>query len=405
MERAVLTGQDRIGLQALRRFTSDWTGVPEAAVRVARSPYRICPLGAHVDHQLGMVTGLALDFALMLAFVPAADGTIEIRSRQFQGVARFDVADMPERPSGDWADYARGAAFALGGRYSLRRGMRAVVDGRGHMGGLSSSGAFGVACLLALESANGLALGPEENIELDRVIENEYIGLSNGILDQSIIVLGRPGQLVHLDCESRASRLVPLGRDREVGVAVLYSGLERQLTGTDYNQRVEECRQAAGLLLEAGGLRVPQDARLRSVPAEVFRKHGAALPERLRKRAAHYFGEVARVIQGVDLWGRGDLEGFGRLMSESCESSMGNYECGTPHLQGAYRALQGCSGVYGARFSGGGFGGCCVALAAPESQAEVTRLALARYLGEHPEMEQTARVFFCKSGQGAGLIR
>jgi len=390
-------------VDSLRRDLARMADVQPGEVRIVRSPYRVCPLGAHVDHQLGCVTGMALDRALLLAFAPREDGVVALRSRQFPGTAEFRLDALPETPVGDWADYARGAAVALRRHGGLERGMTALVDGYANVGGLSASAAVGVAYLLALEAANGLAVGPQENIELDRGIENDYIGLSNGILDQSTILLSRRRRLMHLDCRDGTWDLVSLGRGDFV-VAVLFSGLRVPLAQTDYNRRVGECRRATELLLRAAGLRVPEPPVLRAVPEDVFVRRGASLPAELHRRAAHFFGEQERVRRGLELWRAGDLAGFGRLVTESGRSSVENYECGNAYMRTAFDALRECPGVYGARFSGAGFRGCCIALAEPGSEDEIAGRALGAYLRAHPDMEGQAEVYFCRSADGAGLL-
>jgi len=394
---------ERVRADALRRTLVRWADVPASAVRIVRSPYRVCPLGAHVDHQRGCVTGMAVDRALLAAFAPTADGRVAVRSIQFQGTARFAVDAVPAAPVGDWADYARGAVFALRGAAPLTRGIVAVLDGHRNVAGLSSSAAAGVACLLALAAANGLDLDAGQIIELDRVVENDYIGLSNGILDQSMILLSRAGMLTHLDCADGQSRRVPLGGGAAFSVAVLFSGLRKALHATDYNLRVGECRAAAARLLKAAGLPTAHVPGLRDVPAEAFERHGPALPAPLRRRARHFFAEQERVARGVELWRRGDLEGFGRLVSDSGRSSIELYECGTPHLRTACEVLRDAPGVYGARFSGGGFRGCCVALVDPGCEEEIAGGVLREYLRVHPDMEGEAELFFCRSADGATL--
>ena len=389
---------------SVRRELCDWARVPASAVRVVRSPYRVCPLGAHVDHQLGEVTGMALDRALLMAFADRDDGLVVVRSRQFDGTVEIRLDVPPGRRSGDWADYARGAVHALSKRYPITRGMTALVAGHDNVAGLSSSAAAGVAYLLALEAVNGLEVLPAENVELDRVIENDYIGLENGILDQSVILLGRPGHLVHVDCLTGQSTAAPLGAGQDVCVMVLFSGLRAPLAETGYNLRVRECREAAALLLKEVGMSVPGRPYLRAVSPEAFARHGRRLPDRLRRRAAHFFGEQERVCKAVGLWRAGRLDELGRLVTESGRSSIENYECGNLYLRTAYEALCEAPGVYGARFAGGGFRGCCIALLRPESRQEAGRAALARYLRAHPDMEGAAQVYFCRLGSGASII-
>ncbi|MDP6108370.1 MAG: hypothetical protein QGI33_08050, partial [Candidatus Brocadiia bacterium] len=279
-----------------------------------------------------------------------------------------------------------------------------IVDGFDNVGGLSSSAAAGIAYLLALERANGLELAATENIELDRLIENEYLSLSNGILDQSTILLSRTGRLTSIDCSTGQSTLHPCGAAALVRVLILYSGLSAPLLDTDYNRRVAECGQAARLLLEAAGMQVAAAPRLRHVPAVVFEAHGKALPQKELRRARHFFGEQRRVRRGVTLWREGYLEEFGRLVDESGRSSVENYECGNAYLRTACRVLRETPGVLGARFSGAGFRGCCIGLTTREVSEEMRGDILRRYLAEHPDMDGRAEVRSCASGDGAGFV-
>lgn len=392
----------RIG--ALRAELACCAEAKASDVRIVRSPYRVCPLGAHVDHQLGNVTGLALDRALLLAFLPRDDCKLVLRSRQFSNAVRVDMERIPPRPAGDWADYARGAVFALRRGYAIRRGLSVLIDGYDNVGGLSSSAAVGIAYLLALEAANGLEVTEQENIELDRIIENDYIGLDNGILDQSTILLSRKGHLMHLDCSSGESSLLPRGGSQDFLIAVLFSGLRVPLAQTGYNRRVQECQEAARRLLVEGGLAVPDSPVLRMVPRRVFDDHAHTLPVNLRRRATHFFSEQQRVVQGLEAWTTGDLTTFGRLVNESGRSSAELYECGNSYLRTAYEALRDSPGVYGARFSGAGFRGCCIGLARGGSEEGIREHALSAYCARHPDMANEADLYFCRSADGAGLL-
>lgn len=348
---------------------------------------------------------MALDRSLLLAFAPRRDGKFVVSSRQFGKPVTIDMGDMPSAPAGDWADYARGAVLALrSAGHELPRGLTALVDGYTDCGGLSSSAAAGVAYLLALEHANGIALSPMENVELDRRVENDFIGLNNGILDQSCILLSRERRLTVLDCRTGKSRLVPLAKGSDFVLIVLFSGLTMPLASTGYNRRVEECREAARLLLKEAGLAVPNAPVLRDVPRHVFDEQALSLPEELGRRARHYFTEQERVEKGVELWAGGDMAGVGRLVTESGRSSVFNYQCGNDYLHSAFEALCHAPGVYGARFSGAGFRGCCIALAQPGSEQTAGEQALGAYLARHPDMRGRAGVFFCRTADGAAVL-
>ncbi|MBI5819114.1 MAG: hypothetical protein HZA88_09000 [Verrucomicrobia bacterium] len=383
--------------------------VSPADVRVAVSPYRICPLGAHVDHQLGIVTGLALNQAIVMAFAPSPEThrkEVAALSKNYPGQVRFELDSIPPFRPGDWGNYLRGAALALRDQFGKRlgRGMVAMVDGDLPIGGLSSSAAVGVAYLLALEAVNGLSVSIAENIHFDRAIENGYIGLRNGILDQSVILAANHDQLLSLDCQSESWHTV---RGPEAGsfqVLVVYSGFEQALVSTGYNQRVAECREAARQLLTAAGRRVTNGAVLRQVSEETFVKHGPTLPVTLRKRATHFFTEQARVRDGAEAWARANVKQFGGLVVHSGKSSVENYECGSPPLITLYELLVGSPGVLGARFSGAGFRGNCIALVEP-GQAEAVAVAVAEgYARRHPAEAKHFSACVCETDNGARLI-
>ena len=383
--------------------------VSPADVRMAVSPYRICPLGAHVDHQLGVVTGLALNQAVLMAFAPAPDShrrEITALSKNYPGKVHFELDSIPPFRPGDWGNYLRGAALALRDRFgkSLSRGMVAMVDGDLPIGGLSSSAAVGVAYLLALEAVNGLTASIADNIHLDRAIENGYIGLRNGILDQSVILAGRRNRLLSLDCQDETWQTVRGSETGAFQILVVYSGIEQALVSTGYNQRVAECREAARQLLTATGRRVADDVVLRQVSEETFVKHGATLPLALRKRATHFFTEQARVRDGVAAWTAADVKQFGGLVVESGKSSVENYECGSPQMISLYESLVGSPGVLGARFSGAGFRGNCIALV-ESGRAEAAAMAVCEdYARRHPAESKRFAACVCETDDGARLL-
>lgn len=393
-------------LAALKARLRDRTGCHDADIRVVRSPLRISPLGAHVDHQDGLVTGMALDRAVYLAFVPREDGWVRVESLNFPGCLEFSLDDVPPKSPADWGNYVRGAVLALQQDHGLQVGIDAVVVGSMPIGGLSSSAAVGIAYLLALEAVNELDLSPEENIRLDRYIENVYLGLKNGVLDQSIILLSDRDCLTYLDCQSMdVKRIATAASPDDFEVLVVYSGVKQALVGTDYNNRVNECHEAARLLLEWSGVPSPNGrARLRLVSPDVYDELGERLPEPLDRRARHFFTELARVQAGVEAWREGDIERLGELMRESGASSVYNYESGSPHLTTLYRVLSKCPGVYGARFSGGGFRGSCIGLSDPRRRDEIVAFIADRYPAVHPDIAGLFSVHFCHTSGAAQLL-
>ena len=379
-------------------------------IRVVRAPLRISPLGAHVDHQDGLVTGMTLDRGILLAFTPRADRQIVVHSLNFPETVRFDLDTIPPKIPRDWGNYVRGAALALQATHTLSRGMHAVVSGGMPIGGLSSSAAVGVAYLLALEHVNELAIAPQENIRLDRAIENTYLGLQNGVLDQSIILLSQRDHLTYLDCQSMQVEQIPLGKaplgapHADVEFLVVYSGVAQALVGTDYNLRVSQCAAAARALLAVAGEPVPAVPRLRLVPEDAYDHYRHILPEVLQKRARHFFTEIRRVRLGVEAWRAGDIASFGNLMKESGASSIYNYESGCAPLKTLYTILSDCPGVYGARFSGGGFRGSCIGLNDPVQREAIQAAIDAHYPQAHPDMAGRYSVHFCRSDGPARVL-
>ena len=158
---------------------------------VAFCPYRVCPLGAHSDHNLGRVTGMAISAGVRIAYGAKQNGIVELSSAQFDKRAQWHVASVPEAKQNDWADYLRGATFALADRFPLRVGLSGVVEGSLPIGGLSSSAAVIIAFLAALCRVNNITLTEREMILTALEAENKYVGVACGKLDQSCEVYCR----------------------------------------------------------------------------------------------------------------------------------------------------------------------------------------------------------------------
>jgi galactokinase/galacturonokinase len=220
-----------------------------------------------------------------------------------------------------------------------------------------------------------------------------------------MILMSDRDHLTFLDCESFEFKKVPTpANNGHFEVLVVYSGVKQSLACTDYNQRVAECQQAARLLLGWAGLPVPEGPRLRMVPSEVYDELAFRLPAPLDRRARHFFTENRRVRAGVSAWEAGDLHRLGALINESGASSVHNYESGCPPLITLYDILSDCPGVYGARFSGGGFRGSCIGLMDPAARVEVKERVAAHYPAAHPGVSDNYSVHFCRLDGPARLL-
>ena len=370
---------------------------------VAFTPYRICPLGAHSDHQLGKITGFAIDKGIHIAYGPKQNGIIEIKSLQFPKRAQWHVASTPEEKEGDWADHLRGATIALNNKYPLRKGLCAVISGELPIGGLSSSAAVILTFLSALAHINGIELEEREMIQLAQQAENRYVGVSCGKLDQSCEIYCRKDHLLYMDMQDDSYELIPTQPAmKPYKIAIFFSGLERSLAGSAFNMRVDECRSAAYALKAFSGMPYGkfEETNLRDVPREIFEQYKDKLPEAWRKRATHWYTEFDRVQKGAEAWRKGDIEEFGRLSFESGLSSIENYETGSPELKKLYEIMTETPGIYGGRFSGAGFKGCCMALIDPTYERPILERVEKEYLKAFPHLEGKYSAHICETADG-----
>lgn len=372
-------------------------------IHVIASPYRICPLGAHIDHQGGPVLGMTINAYTLMAFVATNDRSARLRSTNYPGRVEFELDRIPEASGSSWGIYARAAALALKEDFALNYGVIGLLDGMLPGCGLSSSASVLLAYLLAFARVNHLQLQPWDFVRLTRLAENKYIGLNNGILDQTSIVFGRRSHLLHIDTKAQKVREFPdVLQEGHYRILVAYSGYSRELTTTGYNSRVRECREAATRLARLAGREPVQT--LSDIPQELFERYDLRLAPHLGRRARHYFTEVQRVQQGLDAWQNGLIEEFGQLMLASCQSSIEQYECGSPAIHDLQQIVSAAEGVYGSRYSGGGFGGCVIGFVKPTNAAAVAEDICKAYRKQHPEVADQAAVYLAETADGVHFL-
>ena len=370
---------------------------------VSFCPYRICPIGAHSDHNLGKITGLAIDKGIHIAYSPKQNGVVEMTSMQFPKRAQWHVASVPGVKQGDWADYLRGATWALNKKYRLQIGICGVIDGSLPIGGLSSSAAVIIAFLQGLCRVNGIKLGPQELIDVAYDAELNYVGVNVGKLDQSCEVLSRKNHLLYLDTRDGSYELLPQNPSmKPYRIAIFFSGLEHSLAGSKYNMRVDELRAGVYALQAFAGQEYGKfkEAMARNVPRSVYEEFKDRLPAPWARRCEHWYTEFERVEKGAEAWKRGDIEAYGKLSFESGWSSIHNWESGAPEQIRLYEIMTRTDGIYGGRFSGAGFKGCCMALIDPAYEESIKRSVTEAYLAAFPEMQGKYDVFICDSADG-----
>lgn len=385
------------------RFVEIYGRDPEG---VAFCPYRICPIGAHSDHNLGKITGLAIDKGIHIAYAPKHNGVIEMVSLQFPKRAQWHIASVPSQKQEDWADYLRGATWALSKKYKLNVGLCGVIEGSLPIGGLSSSAAVIISFLQALCRVNGITLDQQEIIDTAYDAELNYVGVNVGKLDQSCEVLSKQNHLLYLDTKDGKYELIPQNPAmKPYKIAIFFSGLEHSLAGSKYNMRVDELRSGVYALQAYAGMEYGKfkEAMARNVPREVYEQYKNRLPEPWVKRCEHWYTEFERVEKGAEAWRRGDIETYGKLSFESGWSSIHNWESGAPEQIRLYEIMTQTDGIYGGRFSGAGFKGCCMALIDPAYEETIRQKVTTEYLKSFPEMTGKYEVYICESADGVVL--
>lgn len=377
--------------------------LPLSSFRVIFVPYRICPLGAHIDHQGGPVLGMTFNAGTLLAYAPSGPPSITLRSRNFPGTVEFPLHDTTPRHASGWGDYMRCAVRALNDLHPLSCGFVGMTSGTLAGCGLSSSASVILAYLHALADVNNLQIEPWDFIRLARRAENTYFGLQNGILDQTSITFGRRSHLVHIDTRNEHAEIIPQPSfDKKCRLLIAFSGVTRELIATGYNKRVQECREAASLLAARAGFANAQV--LSDIPEDVFAAHQDALPPALRRRTQHYFSETQRVRDGLAAWRAADFSALGALMNASCRSSIELYQAGSPLIHELQECVAATPGVFGARFNGGGFGGCVAAIVARDQTEAAAAHILDAFRATHPSIRDRAAVFLADSADGVSRL-
>ena len=327
-------------------------------------------------------------------------------SIQFPKRAQWHIASVPTQKQNDWADYLRGATLSLSRKYKLTTGICGVIEGTLPIGGLSSSAAVIISFLSALCKVNGIVLAKQEIIDLAYDAELNYVGVSVGKLDQSCEVLSKKDHLLYLDTKDGQYELIPQSPNmKPYKIAIFFSGLEHSNVGSKYNVRVDELKAGVYALQAFAGMDYGKfkEAMARDVDRAIYEQYKDRLPVNWAKRCEHWYTEFERVEKGAEAWRRGDIETYGKLSFESGWSSIHNWEAGAPEQIRLYEIMTQTDGIYGGRFSGAGFKGCCIALIDPSFQESVSERVTEQYLKSYPEMKGKYDVFICESADGVEL--
>lgn len=399
MQEANLAIENRA--EALRnRFVELFGGSPS----LYRAPGRVNLIGEHTDYNDGFVMPAAIDFDTCVAVAPRVDRKLVVYSNNYSEQTEFDIDHLPAARSGRWSDYVAGIAIMLQRSGKKLSGMNLLIDGNVPLGaGLSSSASLEVAVGYAFLSQSERAetgAGPA-SIDLTQLAklcqqaENEFVGAHCGIMDQFVSSHGERGKALLLDCRSLQYRQLPLPNN--VALAVCNTMVKHSIAQGEYNRRRAECEEGVRILSK----HLPKVRALRDVTLGDLETYGGELPEVVLRRCRHVISENARVVEAAVALEIGDLSAFGELMRQSHRSLRDDFEVSCEELDLMVELAGRVEGVYGARMTGGGFGGCTIALVRSEDVAalqEKVSEGYERATGCKPE------IYVCSAADGVGQV-
>ncbi len=366
-----------------------------AAPEVYRAPGRVNLIGEHTDYNLGFVLPIALEMACHIAVAPAKHGKLRVYSRDVASEFSLPVEEIGgAQPLGVWSDYVLGVAQQLSRIGLFIEPCDLCVASEVPAGsGLSSSAAIEIATAFALLGSR--ELDPLQIALLGQRAEREFVGVPSGIMDQYASVFGRKGQAIQIDCRSLEREYVSLPDN--LRILAVNSLVKHELGSSAYRQRVLECREAVEAIQKSH----PEVQTLRDVTPEIFEKVEKNIPDIPRRRARHVISDSQRVHHLGAAARAGDLVAMGKLFWASHRSMKEDYEITCEEIDFLVDAAMQIPGVYGARMTGGGFGGCTVNLVSPEAvprfQSELAAAYEQRY-SIHPAF------YDCEPASGAGRL-
>ncbi|WP_214741997.1 galactokinase [Exiguobacterium sp. s48] len=340
------------------------------------APGRINLIGEHTDYNGGHVFPCAITFGTYGLVKKREDDLIRVYSRNFEdvGIVSFPVTDETYEASHDWANYVKGVVTLLRQDGHDIHGFDFLLAGNIPNGaGLSSSASLELVTAFMLNEVYGLGLERIDLVRLGQKVENTFIGVNSGIMDQFAIGMGKAGQAMLLDCETLHHDYAPILLDG-YDIVIMNTNKRRELADSKYNERRRECDTALGLIQP----KVEVES-LGQLSLKIFEQVALDLPETLRRRARHAVSENERTKLAYTALQEGRLEAFGQLMNASHASLRDDYEVTGLELDTLVAAAQACGGVIGARMTGAGFGGCAIAIVRQTDTGAMIEQTSAKY--------------------------
>jgi len=361
------------------------------------APGRVNVIGEHTDYNDGFVLPMAIErYAVMAADAAAAPGIISIYDAQFKENATVDISAPVTKGRPKWSNYIRGVLAGFQNRGQKIPALDVVIISTVPLGGgLSSSAALEVCTATLIEAVTDKKIDPVEKALLAQQAEHEFAGVPCGIMDQFISVMGRENHLLLLDCRSRETQLVPMN-DPSVELLIVNTNVKHELSGGEYAQRRAQCKAAAKIL------GVPS---LRDATAGTLASVRSKMDEVVFRRARHVIGEIERTVHAAASIRASDWRAAGDLMYASHRSLRDDYEVSCRELDVVVEISESIgvkSGVFGCRMTGGGFGGCTVALVRTELVEAISQKIAADYKAK---IGIEATIFVSRPAAGATVIK
>jgi galactokinase len=362
------------------------------APRVYRAPGRVNLIGEHTDYNDGFVMPMALDRSTWVAAAPRTDRALVVASREYRETITLDLDCHPPYPTESWIDYVRGIAAVLG-----TGGADIFIASDVPIGaGLSSSAALEIACGYALLDLAGMPIDLDALARAGQRAEHEFVGIRCGIMDQMIACHGETGGALFLDTRTLQHRSLPL--PATLRVVVGNTMVHHELASSEYNARRADCEAGVQTLSSC----FPHVRALRDASLPELEDVRGRMPDRVYRRCRHVITENARVEEAADALVAGDFVRFGRLMDQSHYSLRADYEVTCAELDAMSAIARELDGVYGARMTGGGFGGCIVALADASRVDAIEVEVRTRY---EAATGRRADVWVCTAGAGVSRVK
>ncbi len=363
----------------------------------SRAPGRVNLIGEHTDYNDGFVFPIAIDRFTAILAKARPDRKIRLFSTTQNELAEFSVADVVAKDAPKWSLYAKGVAEALRQRGLVKNGIDALLTSTVPIGGgLSSSASFEVATGLALLAANGKTLDKVELALAAQWAEHNYAGMPCGIMDQFISALGEKDHAMLLDCRDLSRRQVPM-KDAHMRIFIANTNVKHELVQGEYQARRNQCERAVTILKK----KFPAVKALRDADISMLEACRMEMDPTVFRRGRHVISENARTLKFAEAMAAGDWAACGQLMYQSHESLRDDYGVSCPELNVLVEIAATVPGVYGARMTGGGFGGSIVAMVRREAIEALT----AEIDKQYPERcGKQASMFATIAGAGAELI-